>query len=378
MIGRRTLTLAIAVAIVLTLALPAWADAADAVAWLKMQQNADGGFGDPESTVGTTADVILAVAATGADPLSWSQAGNTPYTYLAANASAISGVGDMGKAILALIAAGKNPRQLDGADLVQRLEATLGGDGAYGESGMVNDQAYAMLALASARRPIPDAAINYLLARQIEDGTWAWNGDTTAGAGDNNTAAFAVLALLAAGVPADHPQVEQTFAHFRGQQNEDGGFPYISPSPYGTDSDANSTAVVMWAITAAGEDPAGDAWKYQGQDGASPLDRLRAFQNESGAFRWQDAVPADNMLATVQAPIALELKTVPYAYMDVGEAASTAPGTETEVAAALPETGGSAWHAALALLAVGVALFGVGKAVKTPRVRGRYASDENP
>jgi len=367
MVGKRMLTLAMAAAIVLTLALPAWADAGDAVAWLKAQQNADGGFGSPESTVGTTADVMLAVAATGTDPLAWSQGGNTPYTYLAANAASISGVGDMGKTILALIAAGKNPRQLEGVDLIQHLESTLGGDGAYGDSGMVNDQAYAMLALASARRPIPDAAVNYLLARQIADGTWSWNGDTSAGAGDNNTAAFAVLALLAAGVPADHPQIVKTFAHFRGQQNADGGFPYISPSPYGTDSDSNSTAVVMWAIAAAGEDPAGDAWKVQGQDGTSPLDRLRAFQNDSGAFRWQNAVAGDNMLSTVQAPIALALKTLPFASMDVGAAPTT------DVETTLPETGGTSWNASLALLAVGLVLFGVGKtlkALKTLRVGG--------
>jgi len=372
MARKRTLTLTMALAIVLSLALPAWADAGDAVAWLKAQQNADGGFGSPESTVGATADVLLAVAAAGADPLAWSQDGNTPYSFVATNAASINSVGDIGKVILALIAVGKNPRQLDGVDLVQRLEATLSGDGGYGDSGMVNDQAYAMLALASARRPIPDAAVNHLLERQIADGTWSWNGDTTAGAGDNNTAAFAILALLAAGVPADHPQAVATLDHFRGQQNADGGFPYISPSPYGTDSDSNSTAVVMWALVAAGQDPAGDAWKVQGQDGTSPLDRLRAFQNESGAFRWQDAVAGDNMMSSVQAPIALELKALPYASMDVGEAATT------EVETALPVTGGTLWTVSMALLAVGLVLMGVGKALKTPRVCGRFTSVENP
>jgi len=359
MAGKRTLTLTMALAIVLALALPAWADAGDAVAWLKAQQNADGGFGSPESTVGATADVLLAVAAAGADPLAWSQDGDTPYSFLAASAASINGVGDMGKVILALIAVGKNPRQLDGVDLVQRLEAALSGDGGYGDSGMVNDQAYAMLALASARRLIPDAAVNYLLERQIADGTWSWNGDTTAGAGDNNTAAFAILALLAAGVPADHPRIVATLDHFRRQQNADGGFPYISPSPYGTDSDSNSTAVMMWALVAAGQDPAGDAWKVQGQDGTSPLDRLCAFQNESGAFRWQDAVAGDNMMSTVQAPIALELKALPYASMDVGEAAAAEPDT------LLPQTGANLWTLAIALLAGGALLIGVGKTLKT-------------
>jgi hypothetical protein len=366
-VGKRTLTLAMAVAIALTLALPAWADAGDAVAWLQAQQNADGGFGSPTSTVGTTADVMLATAATGADPLAWSQDGKTPYSYLVSNAASIHAVGDMGKSILALIAVGMNPRQLDGTDLIQRLEATLGGNGAYGDSGMINDQAYAMLALASAQRPIPDAAVNYLLQRQIEDGTWSWNGDTTAGAGDNNTAAFAVLALLAAGVPADHPQVVVTLDHYRGQQNADGGFPYVSPSPYGTDSDSNSTAVIMWAIVAAGQDPAGDAWKYQGQEGTSPLDRLRAFQNEDGAFRWQDAMADDNMLSTLQAPIALALKTLPFAYMDLGQApvaTTTADAPQTT----LPQTGANLWTAAIALLAGGALLIGIGKALKVRAV----------
>jgi hypothetical protein len=185
-----------------------------------------------------------------------------------------------------------------------------------------------------------------------------------------------MLALLAAGVPADHPQVAKTLDHFRGQQNADGGFPYVSPSPYGTDSDSNSTAVVMWAIAAAGQDPAGDAWKYQGQDGKSPLDRLRAFQNEDGAFRWQDAVPDDNMLSTVQAPVALALKTLPFAYMDVGPATAATATDETaatEATAApqttLPETGANLWAAPIALLAGGTLLIGIGKAL-----RGRAVS----
>ena len=196
-----------------------------------------------------------------------------------------------------------------------------------------------MIALSSARRAVPAAAIDYLLARQIADGTWSWNGGTAAGSGDNNTAAMAVIALMAAGVPADHPQVQKTLQHFTAQQNADGGFPYIKPSPYGTDSDSNSTAVVMWAIKAAGQDPAGVDWKFQGQDGRSALDRMRAFQNASGAFRWQDAVPADNLASTVQALVALGLKTLPFATMDVGAPATSAP-AQPQI---LPETGADLW-----------------------------------
>jgi prenyltransferase beta subunit len=354
------LSATIALVIVLTLALPALADGPGVVAWLKAQQNADGGFGTPESTVGATADVLLAVAATGANAIEWSQDGNNPYTYLKANAESIAGVGDMGKVTLGLIASGVNPRNLGTVDLINKLEEALGNDGQYGTSGMINDQAYAMLALASAKRAVPESAVSYMLSKQTEDGTWSWNGDTTKGTGDNNTAAIAVLALIAGGVPADNEQIQKTLAHLKTQQNEDGGFPYIKPSAYGTDSDANSTAVVMWAIQAAGQDPAGNAWKYEGQDGHSALDKIRAFQNDSGAFRWQDAFADDNFMSTVQAVIALELKTVPFAWMDVGVVAAvpiSAPAT-------LPETGANLWVLALALLGSGMTLAGLGKRLR--------------
>jgi LPXTG-motif cell wall-anchored protein len=343
---------------------PAMAQETALLSWLRAQQNADGGFGSPQSAVGATADVVLA-AANGENALGWSRAGSpTALAYLEANAAALAKAGDTAKIILALTASGQNPRDLGGVDLIAKLEAMQvdSGDeaGKIGTaSDFINEHCYAMLALSSAGRRVPAAAVDYLLDRQIKDGTWSWNGGTEAGSGDNNTAAMAVIALVAAGVPADHAQILKTLAHFHGQQNEDGGFPYIKPSPYGTASDANSTAVVMWAIKAAGQDPAGTDWKYQRQDGRSPLDRLRAFQNESGAYRWQDAFADDNLASTVQAAIAAQLKTLPLARMDVGPAA-----LESAPAEALPETGGDLWTLALSLIGSGVTLAGAGLALR--------------
>jgi LPXTG-motif cell wall-anchored protein len=355
----------IALTVVLVTALPALADGPGAVAWLVAQQNADGGFGAPASTMGATADVLLAAATTGENGLDWAQAGGaTARSFLEANAAAVVKAGEAAKVILSLVASGVDPRDLGGVDLVAKLEGMVGDDGRIGGEGeFINEHCYGMIALSSVRRPVPTQAVSYLLDRQIADGTWSWNGGTDEGSGDNNTAAMAVVALIAAGVPADHAQVQKTIQFFQGQQNEDGGFPYVKPSPYGTNSDANSTAVVMWALLAAGEDPAGVDWKFQGQDGHSALDRLRAFQNESGAFRWQDAVPADgapddNFAATVQAAVALELKTLPLATMNVGEAAAgTAVAAAPEV---LPETGADLWVQVFALLGGGVALMGAG------------------
>jgi LPXTG-motif cell wall-anchored protein len=172
-------------------------------------------------------------------------------------------------------------------------------------------------------------------------------------------------------VPADNAQIQKAIAKLHEQQNGDGGFPYVSPSPWGTDSDANSTAVVIWALLAVGEDPGGVDWKVQGQDGLSAMDKLRAFQNDSGAFRWQDAMPDDNFLATIQAAVAIEWKTLPFARMDVGAdtevgaaAAETTPEAEPE---ALPETGGNLWTPVFALLGSGATLTGIGLALRRRR-----------
>jgi prenyltransferase beta subunit len=364
--GSRTIRWALSVAVTLTFLLSwatwALADASDAVAWLQAQQNADGGFGSPDSAVGATADALLAVAATGENAIGWAKEGQTTLSYLESNLGGVTKAGDTAKVILALVASGVNPRDVGGMDLVAKVEGMVGEDGKIGgENEFINEHCYAMLALASVQRPIPSASADYLLQKQIEDGTWSWNGDTTPGTGDNNTAAMAVIALIAAGVPANNPQIQKTLEHFQAQQNEDGGFPYIKPSPFGTDSDANSTAVVMWAIKAVGQDPAGDAWKYEGQDGHSPLDRIRAFQNESGAFRWQDAAPDDNLAATLQALVALELKTLPFATMDVGTPVATAAaGPEV-----LPVSGANLWQPVTAIALCGAGLAAIGALLRT-------------
>ena len=371
MSNRRTLVgAALVLTIVVTLAIPAWADGPAAVEWLKGQQNADGGFGSPDSSVGATADTLIAVAATGDNAIAWTAGGQSALDYLKANVASISKAGDLGKVVLALIASGQNPRTCCGTDLVSELESMIAADGKIGgESDFINEHSVAMLALSSASRPVPAASVNFLLTQQIEDGSWSWNGDTAAGSGDNNTTAMVVVALAAAGVPADNAQIQKAIAKLHGQQNSDGGFPYISPSPWGTDSDANSTAVVIWALLAAGEDPGGVDWKYEGQDGLSAMDKLRAFQNDSGAFSWQDAMPGDNFMSTIQAAIAIEWKTLPFARMDVGGStadgeAETTPETQPET---LPSTGGNLWTPVFALLGSGATLTGIGVALRRRR-----------
>lgn len=331
---RRLLSLGLVLATVFAFALPAWADdgpMANSLKWLKTQQQPDGGFtnGFSEgSDLGTTCDVILAIAAAGQDVNTWvSKGGNTPLDYLKAQllAGAVKQVSQKAKVVLALLAVDEDPAQFGGHDLLAELNAAYDDTtGSYG--GNLFDQALVILALTAAGQAVPEAAVDYLLDRQAEDGAWALFGDTQAGAGDTNTTALVLQALAAVGRKEG---VTEALAYLRKVQNEDGGFPYQKPSQYGTDTDANSTAVVLQALMALGEDL--DDWAPAD---SNPLEALEAlYDPSSGAFLWQAAVPGANVLATAQAIPAL----AGYTFVQLPLAPASAPTATT-----LPASGGFA------------------------------------
>jgi hypothetical protein len=349
--------------LLLASAMPAFAavDTDAALEYLKAQQNTDGGFGSgfsPDSTISSTADVVLAIVASAADPTAFAQDGNTPLTYLEGEAPSAASAGDLAKLILAAVAAGRNPRQLGNVDSVAKLEALIGADGRIGsEADTFVSHILAVLALKSTQRPIPNTAVDMIKSAQQENGSWAWDG-SAATAGDTNTTAFAVQALIAAGEGPDSEAVTNALAYYESIQNEDAGWPYQNPSDFGTATDANSTAVTIQAILAAGRDPAGADWTTT--EGNAPRSALESLQNESGAFAWQVAMADDNLLATVQALPAVAGKALPFATMDVGEASVVSPET-------MPETGAAAANLALPLLLAGIGLAGGGYALRRSR-----------
>lgn len=368
--------LCLALALLLAGALPALAaaDLKAALDYLKTQQNADGGFGNgmsPESSLSSTADAVLAIVAGGGAPNDWSQADNTPLTYLSAKAPAATSGGDLAKLILAATAVGENPRSFGGVDSVAGLEALTGTDGRIGgATDTFFSHCLAVVALAAAQRPIAPEAQALIENAQQDSGGWAWDG-TAATPADTNTTALAVQALAAAGQNASGPAIAQAMAYYKGIQNTDGGWPYQNPSDYGTATDANSTAVVIQAILAAGQDPAGAEWQTAG--GLTPVAALEAFQNESGAFAWQAAMPDDNLLATVQAIPALAGKAFPLATMDVGPAAATpsaattpppAPASTAAPLPVMPTSGGSDLPWGLVLVVGGTVMAALGYAAQ--------------
>jgi hypothetical protein len=347
------------VAILVTLlgSLPvfAQADMAAALDYLKTQQNVDGGFGSglsPESTAGSTADAVLAIVAAGGDVLQFEQNGNTPLDYLAYRSEDLETGGDLAKVLMAVVAAGEDPRNFADVDLVLRLEQLIADSGKIGsEADTFYAHCLGVLALSSVSRPVPAASLDLIKAGQIADGSWAWNGEPLEGTGDTNSTAVAVQALIAGGEDETSDIIQQALAYLKGVQNDDGGFPYQKPSDYGTDTDANSTAVVIQAILAAGQDPAGTEWAVA--EGRTPQDALLQLQNESGAFAWQAAMPDDNLLSTLQALPAVAGKPFPLVVIQVAE---------REVLT-LPATGGPALALAPLLALAGLALLGGGRAL---------------
>jgi hypothetical protein len=263
-------------------------------AWLVDQQDAGGGFigfsGTPDA--GATVDAIFALAA--ADEAGVEVDLNSAVAYLESADVALvyaqTGAGQAAKLALAAVATGGDPTDVNGVNPLSLAVAGLNAQtGLYGTGPY--DHAYVLLALAAAGEAIPAEAIAALEAVQIEDGSWSFDGTTTAGAGDTNTTAMAIMALVASGA-GEEDSVSAAVEYLASAQVADGGFPY-QPAE-GALSDANSTAVVIQALIAAGEDPSSADWN-------NAAAALLTFQNASGAFRYQGATGDDNLFATVQA-----------------------------------------------------------------------------
>ena len=288
-------------------ALPANQSAAmqTAVDWMvRTEQKADGGysnFGGEESDIASALDAILALAAANADPAA-------PLAYLEADPEALigyatSGGGAAGKIILALAAAGQNPRDFVGHNFVASLTEQLGDGGQYNVQ-VPFDQALALLALAGVGETVPPAAVQWLKEQQGADGAWSDGYGTDSNA---DATGAAIMALAASGEAADSDNLSRARAFLAAAQLPSGGWEY-GPG-YG--ESANSTALAIQGLIALGEDvaAAGGAWDKEGN---TPMSALLAWQGPEGAFQADFGDGRfDNQYATVQSIPAVAGKALP-------------------------------------------------------------------
>ena len=299
---KRIFTLVLAISLTMAFVLPVLAQeentpATKALEFLKTKLNDDGGFSTgfaPESDIATTADVVVAAALARQDPQALFAAGkNTPITFLEAQVAAgeVAGAGQFAKVLNAAIAVGADVKNFGGQRLVDDVLNTQQQGGLFGTGAF--DHCLVMIALQNAGIDLPDGALDAILGAQNKDGGW---GFMTGQASDTNTTGVCLQALALTDSP---DAIQAGLDYLKAIQNEDGGWPYQNPSDYGTDSDTNSTALVIQALIANGEDL--DTWH-------NPQDWLQSMQLDSGAFSFQKASPDENTLATVAAIPALEGK----------------------------------------------------------------------
>lgn len=296
---RRILSFIFLVVLTLTTFSPSQAQDSEAaldlaVEWLAEQQLDDGGFStgfSDGSDLGASAAAAIAFASAGQDPASVSTQDVSLMDYLMTAVSETdlrTSPGLAAKVALAVIASGNNPRQFGGKDLITYIT-----DGFNSDTGLFGfgpfDSALAVLALSAAGQELPAGAVDGLLTARIEDGSYAFTGDTTPGSGDSNTTAMIVQALVAAG--ADPATIQPSIDYFIAVQNEDGGWTYQKPSDFGEATDTNSTAQVIQALLAAGESL---------QEWSDPVSTLLTLQDASGGFGFNAVTPDPSLLATVE------------------------------------------------------------------------------
>lgn len=254
----------------------------------------EGGPGDPETATPWTA---LALAAAGVNPREQFRPGGTASAFdcIERAAGKLRVTTDLERTLLVVNAAGADPHDFGGIDLVARILATER-NGAFDRepsdpqlSSPVNTTIFAILALAPVAEPAAQAAVqraaDWVLHAQKTNGSWA--AVTADGPADADMTGAALEALRAAGTldgagngePAARDAVRRALAWFRTVQRADGGFA-TGPDTIGN---SGSTAWVAQGLWAVGEDPG----RWIGSDGRSMLSFLASLQQPDGRIVWK-------------------------------------------------------------------------------------------
>ena len=204
------------------------------------------------------------------------------------------------RTILGVTAAGHSAADVDGVDLTAGL-----GDMEYLHRQGLNGPIWALIALDCHGYDIPQCAdgeeqttreglVAEILSYQCSDGGWALMGDES----DVDMTAMALTALASYQEETDvKAAVDAALTYLSDAQQADGGF-----MSWG-ESNSESCAQVIVALTALGIDPASDERFLK--DGASPLDGLCAFACTGGGFRHSARQTKPDGMATEQGFYAL-------------------------------------------------------------------------
>ena len=280
------------------------ADVEDAVekglSYLSGHQNTDGGFIEPntdKTSISATWFTTQALVAAGEDPLSakWTKNGKTPLDYLVESPDGKSdGTGEIAKWITFAAACGKDPYTFADYDAVAALQEKIKEDGRVGN--YIYTTYWGIFGLTAAGADV-EPQIAWLLTQQNADGSFGSYGTETGDSGDADNTAASIMALRAAGIPADDPAVEAAVQFLREAIEENGGYNY----GYYSAPNLASTAWVVQAFCSVGIDPS----TVKSSAGNSPVDYLLSLQKEDGSFRYTETLTDTPVSMTARAVAAL-------------------------------------------------------------------------
>ncbi|MDP4086494.1 MAG: DUF4430 domain-containing protein [Bacillota bacterium] len=210
-----------------------------------------------------------------------------------------SKITDVERYVLGILAAGGDPENIEGYNLVQSIY-----NGNVTKQGL-NGVAYALIALDSGNFTIPNTAqwtreklVNYLMEYQNKDGGWTWDGSSTS---NPDTTAMILTAL----------------APYKDQQGVKDkvnlGVQYLSTQYQSAKIDNSSTAAqIVIALSSLDVDSNGTLFT---KDNNSLINYLLSFQNTTandkgfGGFKWKQDNPVDSFSTAqgIQAIVAYQL-----------------------------------------------------------------------
>lgn len=208
---------------------------------------------------------------------------------------------DHHRSIVGAVAAGANPRNFGGYNLIQRVKNSQMESGKFGDiisgegENLINAHIWGILSLYVAGEPIPNRhrALSWLVNNQKKDG--GFSVEVSLQNSDVDMTGMALMALAALDLEADHPAVKKALNYLKSQQQDNGDFsPWNSSGP-------ESIAQVIHGLIMLGLDPAGPEWRHK--DG-SLVSALLRYRRADGSFSRQPGGKMD-FISTYQALIAL-------------------------------------------------------------------------
>jgi LPXTG-motif cell wall-anchored protein len=355
--------------------------------------------------LGQTADVVLALSSTSSQlaardaAAAYLAAHVDDYVHGAAFADGSPGsekkganyAGPTGKAIVAALAAGQNPRALGGFDLVAELQdlmVTSGSDAgrfsddsAFGDFSNPLGQAFDIIALQRTTGAVPESAVRFLLTAQCPDGgfTDAYPASPQACTSNPDATGLALQALVAVGVTDADSETAcaagTALAWLASHDSKDGSYASGAVNPTAAAAaNVNSTAYAALGLTAAAESTAAQTAylaSVQNADGGLPIvptskdatsnvlataQALNALTGSTflslGSSPLPAAAPACTPTPSPTATATTTTTAQPTATSAPGTARPGGPSVAAGAAGTLPRTGANPFEPALAGLAL--------------------------